>query len=232
MEHCYCYNFTKQSHPFTKPSCKLFRINIKDFRDFDNFRIRSAIDPGSEEFNLSSEKFEECKDIEIDKAWFKLMHLLLGFLRCQRVKEIIVENIKLKSKDYSDYEASTKGALSKYIELLRTGIYPYGKPEDYPYGKPTDFYKKMSVEDLVDLLKEELLLRTTIYENDSSTSNVVIVEITDYYYDYNALYKEYGIDTDDDSSESYIKFINYITTSQETKLLKNQQTMFAQMWGE
>lgn len=226
MEHCYCYDFKKQSYHYTKPNCKLFRINIKDFIDFDNFRIRSVIDPGSEEFKLRLEGFEKCEDIETDKAWFKLMHLLFGFLNKCNVKKIIVDNIKLKSKVYSNYEADAKKALSSYIELLRTGDY-------IPLRKHTDFYMKMSVGDLVDLLKEELLLRTTIYyKNAQKTSEVVIVEITDYYYDYNALYNRYGIDTDDDSSASYIDFINYITTSQETEVLKNQQAMFSQMRGE
>ena len=224
MEHCYCYNFTKQSYRFTKPSCKLFRINIKDFIDFDNFRIRSVIDPSSAEFKLSLEEFEECEDIKTDKAWFKLMHLLFGFLRDCDVKKKIVENVKLKSRDYSDYETHAKEALSSYIELLRTGVY-------IPLGVHTDFYMNMSVEDLVDLLEEELRLRTTIYQNQNS-KKVVIVEITDYYYDYDALYKEYSIDPEDNSSDNYINFINYITTSEETKRLKNQQAMFAQMWGE
>lgn len=223
MEHCYCYNFTRQSYRFTKPSCKLFRINIKDFIDFDNFRIRSVIDPYSAEFKLSLEEFEECEDIKTDKAWFKLMHLLFGFLRDCDVKKKIVENVKLKSRDYSDYETNAKRALSEYIELLRTGDY-------IPLGVHKDFYKKMSVEDLVDLLEEELRLRTTIYQNQNS-KKVVIVEITDYYYDYDALYKKYGITPEDNSSESYNNFIKYITTSEETKRLKNQQAMFAQMWG-
>ena len=223
MEHCYCYDFTRQSYHFTKPSCKFFRINIKDFIDFDNFRIRSVIDPYSAEFKLSLEEFEECEDIKTDKAWFKLMHLLFGFLRDCDVKKKIVENVKLKSRDYSNYEANAKRALSEYIELLRTGIY-------IPYGEHEDFYKKMSVEDLVDLLEEELRLRTTIYQNQNS-KKVVIVEITDYYYDYDALYKKYGITPEDNSSESYNNFIKYITTSEETKRLKNQQAMFAQMWG-
>lgn len=224
MEHCYCYDFKKQSYHFTKPNCKLFRINIKDFIDFDNFSIRSVIDPGSEEFELRSEGFEKCEDIETDKAWFKLMHLLFGFLKKCDVKKIIVDNIKLKSRDYSNYEAHAKEALSSYIELLRTGDY-------IPLGVHTDFYMNMSVGDLVDLLEKELLLRTTIYKKDQETSKV-IVEINDYYYDYDALYKKYGIDSDDDSSASYIDFIKYITTSDETKRLKNQQAMFAQMWGE
>lgn len=224
MKHCYCYDFTKKHHMIPYQGCKLFKIKLKEFEDFDDFNIRSVIDPGSAEFELSSEGFEECKDIETDKAWFKLMHLLFGFLRDCDVKKKIVENIELKSGVYSNYETHAKEALSSYIELLRTGIY-------IPYGEHEDFYKKMSVEDLVDLLEEELLLRTTIYQNQNSRK-VVIVEITDYYYDYDALYKKYGIDTDDDSSASYIDFIKYITTSRETERLKNQQAMFAQMWGE
>lgn len=220
MKHCYCYDFTK-------PSCKLFRIKIRDFIDFNNFRrIRSVIDPGSDEFNLINEGFEECEDIKTDKAWFKLMHLLFGFLTDCDVKKKIEENIRYKSRDYFDYETDVKLALSSYIELLRTGDY-------ISWSKHTKFYMNMSVEKLVDLLKEELLLRTTIYyKNAQKDSEVVIVEITDYYYDYKDLYNKYGIDTDDDSSPSYIDFIKYITTSQETKRLKNQQAMFAQMWGE
>lgn len=225
MKHCYCYDFTKPSYRYTKPSCKLFRIKIKDFIDFDNFNIRSVIDPGSAEFELSAE-FEECKDIKTDKAWFKLMHLLFGFLTDCDVKGKIEKNIIYKLRDYSDYETDVKLALSSYIELLRTGDYIF-------WSKHTKFYMNMSVEELVDLLKEELLLRTTIYyKNAQKNSEVVIVEITDYYYDYKDLYNKYGIDTDDDSSASYIDFIKYITTSEETKRLKNQQAMFAQMWGE
>lgn len=226
MKHCYCYDFTKPSYHFTKPSCKLFRIKISDFIDFNNFRrIRSVIDPGSDEFKLKNEGFEECEDINTDKAWFKLMHLLFGFLRNCDVKNTIKENIISRSRADSNYEKDVKLALSSYIELLRTGDY-------ICFSKHTKFYMNMSVEKLVDLLKEELLLRTTIYKNDPRTSDVVIVEITDYYYDYDALHEKYGIDTDVDSSASYIDFINYITTSEETKRLKNQQAMFAQMWGE
>ena len=227
MKHCYCYDFTKPSYRYTKPSCKLFRIKIRDFIDFNNFRrIRSVIDPGSDVFKLINEGFEECEDIKTDKAWFKLMHLLFGFLTDCDVKKKIEENIRYKSRDYSDYEKDVKLALSSYIELLRTGDY-------ISWSKHTKFYMNMSVEELVDLLEKELLLRTTIYyKNAQKNSEVVIVEITDYYYDYKDLYNKYGINTDDDSSASYIDFIKYITTSQETERLKNQQAMFAQMWGE
>lgn len=148
------------------------------------------------------------------------MHLLFGFLRNCDVKNTIKENIISKLRDYPDYETDVKLALSSYIELLRIGDY-------ICFSKHTKFYMNMSVEELVDLLEKELLLRTTIYKNDPRTSDVVIVEITDYYYDYDALHKKYGIDTDVDSN-----FIKYITTSQETERLKNQQAMFAQMWGE
>ena len=114
--------------------------------------------------------------------------------------------------------------MYEYIELLRTGIYSGA----YKHGK---FYEKMSVEELVYLLKEELLYRTTIYQ-DPKSKKMVVVEITDYYYDYDALYKKYGIDSEDDSSESYIKFIKYITTSEETMHLRNQQLMYAEMFGD
>ena len=89
----------------------------------------------------------------------------------------------------------------------------------------------MSVDDLVDLLEEELRLRTTIYKNPRSSN--VIIEISDYYYDYDALCEQYGIvDLEDTSSDSYKDFIAYITTSEETRRLKQQLAMYASMWGE
>lgn len=224
MEHCYCYNFTKKHHMIPYQGCKLFKVNVKEFINFEDFNIRSVIDPGSAEFKLMGEGFEKCEDIETDKAWFKLMHLLFGFFSEYDVKKIIEDDIKRHSRYYSNYAEGAKRALYEYIELLRTGIYSGA----YEHGK---FYEKMSVKELVNLLKEELLYRTTIYQ-DSNSQKVVIVEITDYYYDYDALYKKYGIDSEDDSSESYIKFIKYITTSEETKLLKNKQIMYAEMWGD
>lgn len=226
MEHCYCYDFTKPSM-IPHQSCKLFRIPVKDFKNFDNFCIRSVIDSGSEEFKLMLKGFdEECEDVNTDKAWFKLMHLLFGFLGEYDVKGKIAYDINRHLEYYPDYAEVAKKALINYIELLRTGKYYY-----YRY-KYVEFYKEMSVDDLVDLLEEELLLRTAIYQ-DPNSLKVVIVEITDYYYDYDALYKEYGIvDPKDTSSESYSDFIAYITTSDETRRLKNQQAMYAQMYGE
>ena len=204
--------------------CKLFKIKLKEFGNFEYFNIRSVIDHGAAEFKLIGEGFEKCVDIETDKAWFKLLHLLFGFLKKNDVNKIIEDDIKRHSKYYPNYANGAKRALYEYIELLRTGIYSGA----YEHGK---FYEKMSVEELVDLLKEELIYRTTIYK-DPNSKKVVIVEIADYYYDYDALYKEYGIDPEDDSSEAYSEFINYITTSQQTKHLKNQQLMYAEMWGD
>lgn len=204
--------------------CKLFKIKLKEFEDFDDFNIRSVIDPGSAEFRLSLEGFEECKDIETDKAWFKLMHLLFGFLGDYDVKKKIEDDIKRRSRDYSNYSNWVKETLCGYIELLRTGAYSH-------FSKREELYEKMTVEEMVDLLEKELLYRTTIYQN-SDSPKAVIVEITNYYYDYDALYKKYGIDPEDDSSESYIEFVNYITTSEHTELLMRQQTMYEQMWGE
>ena len=226
MEHCYSYNFSKHScERFKIPyqGCKLFKVNVKEFINFEDFNIRSVIDPGSAEFKLMGEGFEKCKDIETDKAWFKLMHLLFGFLGDYDVKKKIENDITRHLKYYSNYAEEAKRALYEYIELLRTGIYCAFQHDE--------LYEKMSVEELVDLLEKELLYRTTIYQNPDS-KKAVIVEITDYYYDYDALYKKYGIAPEDNSSESYIEFINYITTSEETKRLKNQQVMCAQMNGD
>ena len=93
-----------------------------------------------------------------------------------------------------------------------------------------EFYKDMSVDDLVDLLEKELRHRTTVYQNKKSPG-VLIFEITDYHYDYDALYEKFGIiGPNDTSSDSYNDFIAYITTSEETRRLKNQQAMYAQMY--
>lgn len=220
MEHCYSYDFTKKHHKIPYQGCKLFKIKLKEFEDFDDFDIRSVIDHGSLEFELRGKGFEECKDIETDKAWFKLMHLLFGFLGDYDVKKKIEDDIKRHSRDYSDYSNCVKETLCGYIELLRTGVYSH-------FSEREELYEKMTVEELVDLLEEELRLRATIYRNSASPKSV-IVEITNYYYDYDALYK----DPEDDSSEAYNDFIKNITTSEHTELLMRQQTMYEQMWGE
>ena len=226
MEHCYSYDFSKQSHgpKIKKQGCKLFKINVKDFINFKDFNIRSAIDTGSLEFDLRSEEFEKCQDIKTDKAWFKLMHLLYGFRGKYDVKKIILDDIKTHSRAILNYDLYVKDALSEYIELLRTGDYSC----NYRHMM---FYGKMSVEDLVDLLEKELLSRATIYQ-DPDSQRSVIVEITDYYYDYDALYKKYGITPEDNSSESYNNFIKYITTSEETERQKRLQAAHAEMLGE
>ena len=223
MKRCYCYDFTKPSMR-SYQGCKLFRVRVKDFKDFDDFCIRSVIDSGSEEFKLRLEEFDESsEDIKTDKAWYKLIHLLFGFIGGFDVKEKIAKDIQRHLRTYCDYADTAKEALSSYIELLRTGEY-------YNYDN-LEFYKDMSVEHLVDLLEEELRLRTTIYKNPRSSN--VIVEISDYHYDYDALCEKYGIvDIEDTSSDSYKDFIAYITTSEETRRLKQQLAMYASMWGE
>ena len=223
MKRCYCYDFTKPSMR-SYQGCKLFRVRVKDFKDFDDFCIRSVIDSGSAEFKLMLEEFDESsEDIRTDKAWFKLMHLLFGFCGDYDVKGIIEYDIERHLEYYRDYAEEAKKALGSYIELLRTGKY-------YSY-RIKKFYQNMSVDDLVDLLEEELRLRTTIYKNPRSSN--VIIEISDYYYDYDALCEQYGIvDLEDTSSDSYKDFIAYITTSEETRRLKQQLAMYASMWGE
>ena len=99
------------------------------------------------------------------------MHLLFGFCGDYDVKRIIANDIERHLKYYRDYAEEAKKALGSYIELLRTGKY-------YSY-RIKKFYQNMSVDDLVDLLEEELRLRTTIYKNPISST--VIIEISDYY---------------------------------------------------
>lgn len=225
MKRCYCYDFTKPSRR-SYQGCKLFRVQVEDFEDFDSFCIRSVIDGGSEEFRLRLKEFDErSEDIETDKAWFKLMHLLFGFRGEYDVKKKIAYDIKRHLEYYPDYAEKAKKQLSRYIELLRTGKYYNCRYNNLK------FYKDMSVDNLVDLLEEELLLRAIIYQNPRSQK--VIIEISDYYYDYSALCEKYGIvDPDDTTSDSYKDFIAYITTSEETEHLKSLQVMYAQMWGE
>ena len=221
MKHCYCYNFTKQD-------CKLFKIKRNEFEYFDDFirsrGIRSIIDSRSAEYKLLLDGFEDCRESDVDKAWYKLLHLLFGFNENYDVKKAIVENIAYKLRSYSDYEDTAKRSLARYIILLRTG--------ELLFLEETlvELAENMSTDALVDLLKEELNLRTIIYQHPNT--NKVIVEIADYHYDYETLHKEYGIDTEDKSSEPYAKYIKYITTPEHTKLLKRKQIMYAQMNGE
>jgi hypothetical protein len=148
--------------------------------------------------------------------------LIVGFIGGFDVKGKIANDIQRHLRTYSNYADTAKEALSSYIELLRTG--------EYDSYENVEFYKEMSVDDLVDLLEKELLHRTTVYQNEKSPG-VLIFEITDYHYDYDALYEKFGIiGPNDTSSDSYNDFIAYITTSEETRRLKNQQAMYAQMY--
>lgn len=221
MKHCYSYNFTK-------PDCKLFKVKRNEFESFDDFLrspgIRSVIDTGSSEYRLMGKDFEKCEGIETDKAWFKLLHLLFGFIGDNNVKKAILDSIDYQSTRYSNYEEIAKLSLARYIILLRTGEFLWEE------GIHEELVDNMSAEELVDLLEEELQMRATIYQHPNS--NKIIVEIADYYYDYDALYKEYGTYSKDKSSEACAKYIKYITTSEHTGLLKRKQIMYAQMYGE
>ncbi|MDO4511502.1 MAG: hypothetical protein Q4B68_06780 [Bacteroidales bacterium] len=211
MKRCYSYNFTRQD-------CKLFKIRLNEFKDIRGFfrrnSARSVIDTFSCEFGLMCFGFEDSSDIDYDKAWYKLLHLLFGFCDGYDIKAEIEENIAYKLQVYHDYEDEAKRALSRYIYLLRTGDYSN-------INKIIKILSQtLSVGELVDLLKEELLARAVVYRRPEY--KYAIVEIVDYYHDYDALYNEYGVDTKDKNSEPCAEFVKLVTTSEHTKILMSQ----------
>ena len=94
----------------------------------------------------------------------------------------------------------------------------------------------MTIDSLVDLLEEELSLRTSFYKNNKKDE--MIVEIATLHYDYDKIHKEYGIDKTrrynpkDEDYPAYEKYIQYITTAEHTKRLINHRHMIDLMWSK
>ena len=125
------------------------------------------------------------------------------------------------TSSYKDYEQGVKKALSEYILFLRT--------DSHTYYLQLELAKNMTIDSLVDLLEEELSLRTSFYKNNKKDE--MIVEIATLHYDYDKIHKEYGIDKTrrynpkDEDYPAYEKYIQYITTAEHTMHLINHRHM-------
>lgn len=209
MKHCYSYNLTNQD-------CKLFKVKVKDFDDFNDYhqKIRDLVDPLCDEFKSFS-------DDKNANEWYKLLLFLLAFTtKGYDIKKEINKHISLQQ----NYESNVKDALAHYIILLRTGENSFS---DYIHHQLSD---NMSVDEMADLLKNELFKRTKVYKNKEKKYG--IIEFIDYHYDYEAIYKEFGVDPENEDGETYNKYIKYITTSEHTDRIKAHEKMIAEMYGE
>lgn len=195
----------------------LFKIRQRELTDASAVKnnIRSFIDPYSGEFEILNVGTGK------DNAWYKILHLFTAFGHCD-LKALIHASITRQQPRYSNYEKAVKKALAGYIDLLRTGEYNF---ETYTAYALTS---NLTVDELIDLLEVEIRLRTKIYQRGSD--RYVFVEFAELHYDYQRLYAEYGINEEmldeeyhpgDPDYEAYKKFIGYITTAEETGLMKN-----------
>lgn len=214
------YNLTDKESTLLKVSAKMFKDDHDFFSFIESTGIRSLIDIGSCEYKLMAKGFPETKEGESQKIWYKLIYILSAFHNSIDFKALIDENVKKMTRRYYDYEESVKEALSEYILFLRTG--------STCYALERELVQNMTIESLVDLLEEELYLRTGLYKNNR---NEMIVEIATIHYDYNAIKKDFkveGISFYELKDEEYIK---YITTADHTKRIINQRRMIAEMYA-
>lgn len=213
MKQSYSYNFTNQD-------CKLFKVKVNDFDDFKDYhsKLRGLVDPNHYEFN-------DFHDDRTANEWYKLLLFLLAFTtKDYDIKAEIKKNISIQQKRFKNYERDVRVALAHYIILLRTGDNTFS---DYVHYQ---LFDNMSVDEMVDLLKKELFLRVKAYK--SNDKKYGIIEIRDIHYDYDALYKEFGVDPEITDSDAYKEYIKYITTAEHSKLIKGQVKMLAEMYGE
>lgn len=213
MKQCYSYNLTNQD-------CKLFKVKVKDFDNFNDchHEIRDLVDPYCAEFNYFH-------DDRTANEWYKLLLFLLAFTtKDYDIKKEIKKNIYIKQERYKNYERDVRVALAHYIILLRTGDNTFS---DYVHNQLSD---NMSVDEMVDLLKQELFLRVKAYK--SKDEKYGIIEFSDILYDYDELYKEFEVNPEITDSEAYKNYIKYITTAEHSKRLKAQVKMRAEIYGE
>ena len=208
------YNLTDKESTLLKVSAKMFEDSYKFESFLESESIRSLIDPGSSEYKLSSLfGFTKAEEVEIQRIWYKLMYIMSAFHNRVDLKAKIHENVAKQTPRYRHYESNVKEALSEYILFLRTG-------SCYCYDQSCELVENMTIDSLVDLLEEELYLRTRRYRNNYK--DVVIVEIATLFYDYDEIKKKYP-------EEEYIK---YITTAAHTKRLINYRQMIASMYAK
>ena len=204
------------SYNLTDKESTLLKVSTKKFAKrsfFESLSIRSLIDPGSHEYKLSLHGFPMTKEGEIQKIWYKLLHIICAFGNQIDFKALIHENIERMTRSYKDYDRYVKIALAEYIIFLRTG--------STDYDLECDLVENMTIDSMVDLLERELYLRTSFYKNNTNNTDEMIVEIATIHYDYDEIKKEFN--------EGYIE---YITTTKHTKSLIRRRQMIAEMWAE
>ena len=202
------YNLTDKESTLLKVSAK----KIKERYFFESLSIRCLIDPGSHEYKLDLKSFPKTEEGEIQKIWYKLLHIISAFCNHIDFKASIHENVERMTRSYTYYDRSVKSALSEYILFLRTG-----SPDCYDLQD--ELVENMTIDSMVDLLERELYLRTSFYKN--SNKDEMIVEIVTIHYDY------------DEIKEKFNKgYIEYITTAKHIESLINRRQMIASMWAE
>lgn len=217
------------SYNMTDKESTLLKVSTKKFKErsfFESLSIRSLIDPGSNEYKLELSGFPETEEGEIQKIWYKLLHIISAFCNHIDFKALIHENVERMPRSYKDYDKDVKIALAEYILFLRVGY--------LDYDLESELVENMTIDSMVDLLSGELYCRTNFYNNKDE----MIVEIATIHYDYDEIYKEYGIDKkrdynpEDEDYPSYEKYIQYITKYEHTKCLIRYRQMIASMYAK
>ena len=151
------------SYNLTDEESTLLKVSVKKFKErsfFESLSIRSLIDPGASEYKLNLHDFPKTKEGEIQKIWYKLLHIISAFCNHIDFKALIHKNIEWMTSGaykYNYYEKCVKRALAEYIIFLRTGF--------TDYGLKCELVENMKIDDMVNLLNDELCLRTSFYKN-------------------------------------------------------------------
>jgi len=220
------------SYNMTDKESTLLKVSTKKFKErsfFESLSIRSLIDPGSDEYKLDLSGFPKTEEGEIQKIWYKLLHIISAFCNHIDFKALIHENVERMTRSYKNYDRYVKSALAEYILFLRTGSHTC-------YDQHFELVENMTIDEMVDLLSGELYLRTNFYNNNNKDE--MIVEIATIHYDYDEIYEEYGIDKkrdynpEDEDYLSYEKYIQYITKYEHTKCLIRYRQMMASMYAK
>ena len=151
--------------------------------------VRSYIDTCAHEFN------------QID-AWTKIAQIAYRIKRGVDLLPAFMEDIErhMKHPAYGDYEDGAKRSIATYIELLRTGD---------EYGMSTvSLPDNMSFPKIFQLLTEEILYRYWECEIGNGKVECIFDKV---HYDYKEI-----VSRCKSSPNTKRKFINYISTSQET----------------
>ena len=88
-------------------------------------------------------------------------------------KALIHENVKKMTRSeykYDYYEECVKYALSEYILFLRTGSCTW-------YDFQSELVENMTIDEMVDLLSDELYLRTNFYKNNPPKNGRMVWDV-------------------------------------------------------